>query len=419
MNKLFKLVVLFIFFTNGVPQQFNAQCALSPVPYYEDFQSITNNNQLPLCWASSSLGSTCLTYTNGTKYAAFFHSPAATSYFYSKQLQLVPGYTYSASVWYNTGNSGALNWTDLSLLNGISQNPTGLVPIVSTSGPASSSVYTALSGTFTVSSFGMNYIAVRATGSPTGAAQYLNWDDLQVTLPCSLNPVNLNVISTGTTLCVGQQSVLITAYGAGQYLWNNGSTSSAIVVSPNVPTIYSVTGTDAITGCTASASIMITVYPSPVVSVLASSSNTVCPGQSITLSAFGASSFSWSTGSTGSSIVVTPTLSQVFNVTGTNSFSCSNMASQNVVVSACVGIKNQSLLEEGVNIYPNPFENNLTIISQTAGQYSLINTLGQVLVVAPFKEGSVELNTEGLPKGLYYLRLESEKRSAYHKAVKE
>src|SRR5207253_453158 len=103
---------------------------------------------------------------------------------------LNPGITYSASLWYQTDFTGAMNWTDLSILIGTSQSSTGLVPVASTNGPAVSVIYKQLSNTFTVASPGLYYTAVRATAS-AGPALYLSWDDLKISIPCTtnLNPI--------------------------------------------------------------------------------------------------------------------------------------------------------------------------------------------------------------------------------------
>ncbi len=73
-----------------------------------------------------------------------------------------------------------------------------------------------------------------------------------------VNPgVNLSVTSS-TLICQGQGAVL-SASGASNYLWSNGSTSSSISVSPASSTNYTVTGSSA--GC-GSASAIITVQVS-------------------------------------------------------------------------------------------------------------------------------------------------------------
>src|SRR5690606_861627 len=125
-------------------------------PYSENFEGVLNEDFLPNCsWDSPTLGSTALTYTaagtanrlprSGSKFAAFSNSTPGTNFMYSNGIYLETGITYSASMWYQTDLTGANNWTDLSLLYGTAQNPTGLTSIASTGGPAVSLIYKPLS----------------------------------------------------------------------------------------------------------------------------------------------------------------------------------------------------------------------------------------------------------------------------------
>jgi hypothetical protein len=60
-----------------------------------------------------------------------------------------------------------------------------------------------------------------------------------------------------TTICVGE-SVDLYAQGGDSYLWNNGSSSSTITVSPQIQTNYTVTGKDA-NGCENTATVQVRV----------------------------------------------------------------------------------------------------------------------------------------------------------------
>lgn len=108
---------------------------------------------------------------------------------------------------------------------------------------------------------------------------------------------------SSATLTCAIPSVTLSAVGTGTYRFSTGSTSQSIIVSQ--PGAYSVVLTGS-NGCTAAASA--TVYQSsdiPAVSIGASSSTLTCSVRSITLTALSsATGFRWSTGSTGSTLVV-------------------------------------------------------------------------------------------------------------------
>ena len=120
------------------------------------------------------------------------------------------------------------------------------------------------SGNYTVSLVSSNNF-----GASNTATQVVN---------VSPNPT-VNAISNSSLICVGQSATL-TAGGATNYLWNTSATGSVIVISPTANTIYTVTGTNTVTGCSNTTSIIqnvslctglkniwgnnsISVYPNP------------------------------------------------------------------------------------------------------------------------------------------------------------
>jgi hypothetical protein len=147
----------------------------------------------------------------------------------------------------------------------------------------------------------------------------------------TVNPVPAPVISAGgpTTFCAGG-NVVLTASGGNTYLWSNNSTSTSITVSNSGN--FSVTATAA-NGCSAtSAPVAVTVNPLPPVNAAATSS-TICSGNSTTITATGASTYSWMPGSlTGSSITVSPSSATTYTVTGTSAAGCTNTATLLIIV---------------------------------------------------------------------------------------
>ncbi|HWY99177.1 MAG TPA: hypothetical protein VNY36_08835, partial [Bacteroidia bacterium] len=116
------------------------------------------------------------------------------------------------------------------------------------------------------------------------------------------------------TICSGN-STTITASGATTYSWNTGATTSSITVSPTTSTTYTVTGTTV--GCaSAPKTVAVTVNTTPTITA-SGLPTTICSGSSTTLTASGATTYSWNTGATTSSIIVSPTTSTTYTVTGT------------------------------------------------------------------------------------------------------
>jgi hypothetical protein len=73
--------------------------------------------------------------------------------------------------------------------------------------------------------------------------------------------------------------------------------------------------------------ILITVVHPPVIYIVASKdiSKTICSGEKITLTAYGAITYVWSTGETSKSIEVTPEMNSTYWVEGTDSYGCTSI----------------------------------------------------------------------------------------------
>ncbi|MCD6018909.1 MAG: hypothetical protein K0S53_2030 [Bacteroidetes bacterium] len=141
----------------------------------------------------------------------------------------------------------------------------------------------------------------------------------------------LNVSVNSATICSGGSATL-TASGATTYSWSNGSTGPSITVSPSNNTSYTVTGTSG--SCSGSDVANVTIGSALNVSV---NSATICSGGSATLTASGATTYSWSNGSTGPSITVSPSNNTSYTVTGTSG-SCSGSDVANVTIGSALNV---------------------------------------------------------------------------------
>ncbi len=127
---------------------------------------------------------------------------------------------------------------------------------------------------------------------------------------------NITFDPSSAVVCSGT-SATITAHGAASYSWLPGNmTTAVVVVAPSANTIYTVTGNT--NNCVSTNTIMVTTAISPTVT-LSLTSQSVCPGSPATISATGASSYTWFPGNyTGSIINVTPSVTTIYTVTGNN-----------------------------------------------------------------------------------------------------
>ncbi len=121
------------------------------------------------------------------------------------------------------------------------------------------------------------------------------------------------------TICLGSSSVL-TAGGGLTYLWSTGATNSSITVTPVVTTTYSVAIATA--SCTKDTTVTVVVEPPLTLSVTPLNTGG-CSGDSIRLTASGATTYSWipNTGLscyTCSNPNASPAVTTVYTITGTS-----------------------------------------------------------------------------------------------------
>jgi gliding motility-associated-like protein len=138
---------------------------------------------------------------------------------------------------------------------------------------------------------------------------------------------SINVVSP---VCSNASAFNLTAATGGGIWSGTGITNTtAGVFSPTTSGAGSFVVTYSIGGtCPSSSTQTITVNSAPVVTV---SSQTICPGASATVTATGATSYSWSSGGTNSSIVVSPATTTSYTVTGTDN-GCQSTAVSTVMV---------------------------------------------------------------------------------------
>jgi uncharacterized protein YjdB len=129
------------------------------------------------------------------------------------------------------------------------------------------------------------------------------------------------------SICEGE-AVTLTATGGTSYLWNTGENTASITVSPNTTTTYSVTVSND-SGDTDADEVIVTVNAIPIAQV--TENQTICSGESVTLTASGGDTYLWSNGETSASILVSPTEDTEYTVEVISN-GCSSTANTTVTV---------------------------------------------------------------------------------------
>ncbi len=209
----------------------------------------------------------------------------------------------------------------------------------------------AWSGPLAYSSTLQNPVILNAQANMSGPYQVVG----TTTAGCSQTVIaNAQVIPLPTITVVGNNTVcsqnfngstntvLVTSNGASNYTWTlpggystPNLTVANIVVTPPVVGVLSV-GTLSVFGisgtCTNSTTFNLTVLPNP---ILATVSSSMCAGTSATISATGATTYTWSPPTAlntifGATVVGNPTITSVYSVIGT-SVGCHSQA-QNAII---------------------------------------------------------------------------------------
>lgn len=410
---------------------------ISSVPYFEGFENASSAlNKLPNCsWNRNTSAIVTTTSTsgavplNGNGYASFRVGncngtvPNNTGYLYSNGIQLNPGITYSAAVWY----TGYQN-TSVALMLGAAQTPSSLTVLNSDNNPSTNfNQYTLLSNTFQVSSAGVYYMAIRnIDGSGSCSYGRISYDDLSVTIPCELaaNAPNL-IVNAPTFICEGQVANL-SATGASSYSWASGPNTANYAPTPNITTTYSVTGLSTLTGCSVTVAKQVEVKLLPIVGII-TPNNKVCAGSSISMNATGgAYSYTWvNTGTTGAFLAATPSVSTNYTVIGAGPFGCIGSSTQSIAVNPLPVItvagnrticvtggaftasgaltyqwSSNSFFLQGAAVNPNPQQNTNVTVSGTDAN-GCVGTTVLALVVDPCT-GIASLNGSGIKNVLVY-----------------
>lgn len=221
-------------------------------------------------------------------------------------------------------------------------------------------------------------------------------------------------------ICLGATSMTVTASGANSYtyIFSNSTNTTNPITSIVVPTVtgvfnFGISGT-ALNGCTSSGTATFAVSDNPTVTVT-STKNVECINRTITLTALGADSYTWSGAATSTSNPITFSTgtqagNKSFTVVGTNSAGCTHTTIRTVSVSLCTGIVTNFDENVETSVFPNPFTNEIKI-SGLNGKIEIYNSLGQ-MIVNSLVSNTETFNTIDLPKGAYLLKAYSKEGTA-------
>lgn len=219
---------------------------------------------------------------------------------------------------------------------------------------------------------------------------------------------NPSITVSGASICLGQQTATLTALPptSTTYSWVadptlSATTGNTVTATPSVTTVYTVTGTDG-NNCSTTATATVTVNALPVITV---NSATTCPGYTTSLTATGASTYSWSTGANTVSIVVNPTVTTSYSVTGTDANGCYNTTMANITITLfddLSGTIYDTTTVSGVNVI---HQGVVYLYTQQSGS-TAIDTTGLLAngIFATINSSTGTYTFSQVPSGNYYLK---------------
>jgi len=276
----------------------------------------------------------------------------------------------------------------------------------------------------TVGSTGGTISVFASNSCGNGPVQSLN---VIVTTTAPLQPV---AITGADTVCVGsvQTYSVVNDPNAASYTWTLPGGWSG------TSTVNSINATAGITGGTISViannscgsstaqTFTVTVNPLPSVTFILSP-NIVC----LNSSAFALSGGSPSGGTYSGTAVsagnfdpaVAGTGTFTITYTYTDANGCSNTANQSIIVDPCTGLQN-TIADEQIIIYPNPFSENVTIMWSLSGNYvvELFDVLGNHLGKWNITDNHLSIDAANLEEGVYYIRTSSGSGVSVRKVIK-
>lgn len=195
-------------------------------------------------------------------------------------------------------------------------------------------------------------IFIPQSQSPNGQHLVIAANEISSTLsiwgiPGCATPLNSVVTAaSGTVFCQGDSTLLsVTAQSGQTYLWQNNNTiipgATGNSYYAKTPGNYMVSISNGTNCSTNSLSKPIAVTPAPALTVTASSAS-VCAGQSITINASGADTYTFS-GGISNGVAFTPTASTTYSISGTSTLTtCKARTTKMITVNALPSVTGMS-----------------------------------------------------------------------------
>ncbi|MBS4066190.1 MAG: T9SS type A sorting domain-containing protein [Chitinophagaceae bacterium] len=215
---------------------------------------------------------------------------------------------------------------------------------------------------------------------------------------------------TSPSIVCANNPFILSVSGANTYSWCTGAQTNTISAVQNVATTYSVLGKTQ-GGCAGIA--QKTVDVGLINLSVTQSKYSMCNGDTVTISASGALTYTWSNSTSNtSSLVLSPTTTQIFTVSGSNSIQCTSAKTITVEVVQCnyAGVETNEIDDKSFYIYPNP-SNEAVILSINKSLFLhktklvLFNLAGVMVKKVIIDKSHTSIDIGNLAPGVYMYQI--------------
>jgi hypothetical protein len=185
------------------------------LPYFETFESIVANNQLPNCMQATSLGTNVTTYATGTaisgtanhtisppgsKYATMYEGYQQDNWLFTSKIPLIAGKTYKMSFWYRSSTSSP----NVRIQSAVGTGPNvALMQSYITNNTGATTTYVQTSGTYKALLSGDYVFGINVASAVSYSGGYISIDDILIEElpPCTGAPTVSITPQNTITLC--------------------------------------------------------------------------------------------------------------------------------------------------------------------------------------------------------------------------
>jgi hypothetical protein len=260
---------------------------------------------------------------------------------------------------------------------------------------------------------GVTTVTVSATG---GTTNYTGTGTFTTTAGTyTYNVSDANSCATTTTLTITQPNVLMASSTSGTIACNGGATTVTVTATGGTTT-YSNTGTYTVTAnsytytvidanqCTATTTITVS-QPNPVDASVNVSGGTISANNA-------SATYQW-VDCNNSNAPISGATSQSFSPVSSGNYAVVVTEGSCSATSTCTPISTTGIAQNktanSLQVYPNPFSNQLTIVSSTKTTAMLFDMLGNQIKSFELEAATQTINVGELAPGMYYLQVDTQK----------